>query len=230
MPDPAVRRMTRISFARIIQQIQCIDGESRDQPLFSQCGIGAAAATVTKIHGSRISDSPKSDFRCPCFVEKKQRIIFWDAASASRVRRPSARRPRRASSAILASSASIRAASALFSARAFTAMSRTASNSSRCTTSIELRSRLGLRLERRLDLAANALRRARGIGHQLGEFIENAVGSGGRHGKPRSVSFEVMGVSGECKRKLDRAAPVRLDPAKPLPHGPRRILTAGDLA
>jgi hypothetical protein len=32
-----------------MQQIQCIDAESRRQPLFSQCGIGVWTEPVAKI-------------------------------------------------------------------------------------------------------------------------------------------------------------------------------------
>jgi hypothetical protein len=34
MPNLTARRMTGICLSRIIQQIQCIDDESRDQPFF----------------------------------------------------------------------------------------------------------------------------------------------------------------------------------------------------
>jgi hypothetical protein len=61
-PDTAARRMIRL---RIMQQIQCIDAESRDQPLFAQCGIRVWKAAVTKIHASRISDSAQSTFPDP---------------------------------------------------------------------------------------------------------------------------------------------------------------------
>ncbi|MER9052655.1 hypothetical protein [Mesorhizobium sp. M0213] len=61
-PDPTARRMTLL---RIMQQIQSIDRESRDQPNFSHCVIRMWKGDVTKIHAVPVSDSRQSAFYDP---------------------------------------------------------------------------------------------------------------------------------------------------------------------
>ena len=79
-------------------------------------------------------------------------------------------------SASLASSAAMRALSSSFSARAFSAIAFTASNSSRCTTSISFSRRSRLRAHHAGDLALDAVGRAGGVRHQACKIVEEAVG------------------------------------------------------
>src|SRR5690606_29510435 len=59
---------------------------------------------------------------------------------------------------------------------------------------------LRLTAKRGLDFTTNALRRTCGIGHQLGEFVQNTVWSG-RHGWPRigTAQVQVVACTQECK-------------------------------
>ncbi|MER8725089.1 hypothetical protein [Mesorhizobium sp. M1027] len=54
-----------MTLLRIMQQIQSIDRESRDQPNFSHCVIRMWKGDVTNIHAVPVSDSRQSAFYDP---------------------------------------------------------------------------------------------------------------------------------------------------------------------
>ena len=122
----------------------------------------------------------------------------------------------------------MRAASRSFSSRALTAIALTASNSSRCTTSMSRRMRSPCDLHQRLELAAHALGGAGRVGHQLGELVEEAVvglGHGAslaRHGRVGGSAY--YGGAALCALQT---APVvgfpRLDRSLPLTDRSRHM-------
>ncbi|CDX63444.1 hypothetical protein MPL3365_90093 [Mesorhizobium plurifarium] len=127
-PDPTARRMTLL---RIMQQIQSIDRESREQPNFSHCVIRMWKGGCHKDSCNAGKRFTAKRFFGSRYVEKFKDYFFARGFAAP----AGAACP--VSSASLASSASTRVASWMLSSLALTAISRTASNSSRCTTSME---------------------------------------------------------------------------------------------